>query len=459
MGNTSAIVFSGIAPHPPIMVPEVGREAIAEVRGSIDAMAELTQRIIQSGAETIVIISPHAPLSADAFVAYHSKPLYGDFANFRAPATTVEFPLDEELLTALVNAAAGENYEVPALEGYDLDHGTAVPLYFLDRNGWRGRVVALGYSFLGNEDHLKFGECIRRAAESVGRAAAFIASGDLSHRLKPEAPAGFNPSAHFFDKQVVDALTRNTPSEIVDIDQELRRAAGECGYRSMLVALGLAQTLPAACEVLHYEAPFGVGYLVAQLTNTKARGAKDVSSEGVPDRNSTEEDLPALARRAVETFARTGKQISVPQDAVEILGARAACFVSIKTRDGSLRGCIGTIEPMKDTLGEELVANAISAATRDPRFAPVAESELANLKYSVDILSAPEPASVADLNPAVYGVIVEDESGLSRGLLLPDIEGVDTAEQQVNIAARKAGIMPGTPLKLSRFRVDRFREK
>jgi AmmeMemoRadiSam system protein B len=249
MGNASAIVFSGIAPHPPIMVPEVGREAIAQVRGSIDAMAELTRRIIDSGAETVVLISPHAPLSPDAFVAYNSKPLYGDFANFRAPATTVQFPLDEELLAAIVKSAAGENFEVPALDDYDLDHGTAVPLYFLDRNGWQGRVVALGYSFLGNEDHLKFGECIRSAADSIGRSVAFVASGDLSHRLKPEAPAGYNPSAHFFDEQVVDALARNTPNQIVDIDRDLRRAAGECGYRSMLVALGRAQKNTAACEV------------------------------------------------------------------------------------------------------------------------------------------------------------------------------------------------------------------
>ena len=123
-----------------------------------------------------------------------------------------------------------------------------------------------------------------------------------------------------------------------------------------------------------------------------------------------------------------------------------------------MRGCIGTIEPVKETLGDELIANAISAATRDPRFAPVKESELPNLKYSVDILASPEPATVADLDPAVYGVIVEDESGMFRGLLLPDIDGVDTADQQVDIAARKASIPLGTPLKLSRFRVDRFRE-
>ena len=449
MGNASAIVFSGIVPHPPIMVPEVGRDAISEVRNSIAAMAELTGRVIASGAESVIVISPHAPLSPDSFVAYSSKSLRGDFANFRAAGTTIEFALDEQLLSALENAARDNGFEILPLKDYELDHGTAVPLYFLDRNGWQGKVVALGYSFLGSEAHLKFGECIRDAVDSLNRPVAFLASGDLSHRLKPDAPAGYDPSAHLFDEQVIAALNRDKPRDISEIDPDLRRLAGECGYRSMLVALGLGKTLPSACEVLAYEAPFGVGYLVAQLTNANAKTAEGPA---------TEKTLPALVRQVIETFAKTGKQILITDDAPDILNARAACFVSIKTREGDLRGCIGTIEPAKKTLREELAANAISAATRDPRFQPVTEAELAGLKYSVDILSPPEPALFAELNPKVYGVIVEDESGLFRGLLLPDIPGVETAEQQVNIAARKAGIPPGAPLKLSRFRVDRFRE-
>jgi AmmeMemoRadiSam system protein A len=170
------------------------------------------------------------------------------------------------------------------------------------------------------------------------------------------------------------------------------------------------------------------------------------------------EALPALARRAVETFVRTGTQMPTPEDGPAILSARAACFVSIKTGAGDLRGCIGTIEPVRQTLAEELITNAVHAATRDPRFSPVSVDELPSLIYSVDILQAPEAASFEDLDPAIYGVIVEDESGLFRGLLLPDIPGVDTAAKQVEIAARKAGIASETPLKLSRFRVDRFRE-
>ena len=260
-----SLVFVGIAPHPPIMVPEVGREAAAEVRGSIDAMRELTARIIASGAETIVIISPHAPLEARAFVAYHEMELHGDFANFRAPHAAVSAPLDTELLAAITSSAAAQGYALVPLKGYELDHGTAVPLYFLLRNGWRGRVVGLGYSFLSNDDHLRFGECIRRAVEASGRTVAFVASGDLSHRLTPDAPAGHNPQAHLFDEQVVSSINANAPDRIVTIDQNLRRIAGECGYRSMLVAIGAEDASARDCEVLHYEAPFGVGYLVAQL--------------------------------------------------------------------------------------------------------------------------------------------------------------------------------------------------
>ena len=454
MANANAIVFSGIAPHPPIMVPEVGGDACVAVDSSIKAMAEFTRRVIESGAETVVIISPHAPLDARAFVAYHAAELSGDFSNFRAPGVEVSFPLDQNLLAAITESCLAENYDVVPLEELPLDHGTLVPLYFLARNGWSGSVVALGYSFLSNEDHLKFGACLRVAIQSLQRPVAIVASGDLSHRLKPDAPAGFHPGAHEFDDEVVASLRDNQPSQIAKIDHDLRRTAGECGYRSMLVALGAISELPPACEVLSYEAPFGVGYLVAQLTAS----AVAKSSRPAIQREQVTDDLPQLARRAVETFTRTGKQIPVPANASALKSMRAACFVSIKTLDGDLRGCIGTIEPVGSNLGEELIANAISAATRDPRFQPVAPEELDNLRYSVDIISAPEPAKFEDLDPKVFGVIVEDEASQRRGLLLPDIAGVETARQQVDIAAQKAGIAPGAKLKLSRFRVNRFRE-
>jgi len=455
MAYPSSVVFAGIAPHPPIMVPEVGRDAIVDVRNSIDAMAALTERVIASGAETVILISPHAPLEPHAFVAYDGPQLYADFANFRAPTVTVQAQLDDELLSTITRAAADRNLATVRIKGFDLDHGTAVPLYFLQRNGWHGRVVALGYSFLSNEDHIRFGNCIKQAVDVIGYPVAFIASGDLSHRLKPDAPAGYDTQAHLFDEEVVDAIRSSSTSRIVNIDQELRRTAGECGYRSMLVALGVAQGLEPSCEVISYEAPFGVGYLVAQLL---AAGSADISSAQSLD-SQTGAELPDLAREVVETFSREGQIIPAPESPSEFLRQRAACFVSIKSANGDLRGCIGTIEPVKDTLAEELIANAISAATRDPRFPPISEQELSGLRYSVDVLSPPEPASMQNLNPSVYGVIVEDESGLRRGLLLPNLEGIDTATKQVEIASRKAGIPPGSEIKLFRFRADRYGEE
>jgi AmmeMemoRadiSam system protein A/AmmeMemoRadiSam system protein B len=444
-------------------------------------MADLTERIIESGAETVVLMSPHAPLEAVAFVAYDGPTLYGDFSMFRAPDATVEAQLDDELLTEITRAA--EQYDLITLRirDIDLDHGTAVPLYFLQRNGWNGKVVALGYSFLSNEDHLRFGNSIRQAIATLRRPVAFIASGDLSHRLKPGAPAGFNADAHLFDEEVVDAIRAAQTNRIVHIDQDLRRTAGECGYRSMLVAIGASEDSKSSCEVLSYEAPFGVGYLVAQLVGgAPKRGSSPIVREGMSEPGaiatgssesrdmksvpsaladgSGPHSLPTLARRTIETFVTTGAIISPPDNLPDELSARAGCFVSIKTRAGDLRGCIGTVDPEKDTLAEEIITNAINAATRDPRFPPVRRGELPGLKYSVDVLSVPAPCTLDDLDPKIYGVIVQDESGFHRGLLLPDLEGIDTAAHQVEIASRKAGIAPGTPVKLFRFRADRYSE-
>lgn len=427
------------------MVPEVGRESIAAVRQSIEAMAELTERLIASGAESVILISPHAPLEIDSFVAYEGPEVYGDFANFHAPETSVSAPLDRELLAAITVSAKCENLPISTLPDTDLDHGIAVPLYFLLRNGWQGKVVALGYSFLSNEDHIRFGRCIKKAIDLLDRPVGFIASGDLSHRLAPHAPAGFNPNAHVFDETVVAALRANDPQAIVDIDFNLRKLAGECGFRSMLVAIGAGTGLPLACEVMNYEAPFGVGYLVAQLINQRG--------EAKPG------DLPRLAREAVEAFIRSGEILQQPREVpAGLLSERAPCFVSLKTVDGELRGCIGTIEAAKESLAQEIVANAISAAMNDPRFEPVSEDELPNLCYSVDVLLPAEETVIEELDPAVFGVIVEDETTSRRGLLLPDIQGVETVEQQVEIAMRKAGIPRDTPVKLWRFKVERFRE-
>jgi len=162
----------------------------------------------------------------------------------------------------------------------------------------------------------------------------------------------------------------------------------------------------------------------------------------------------AFARRCVECLVRNRRAPEPPAE--PLYGQRAACFVSIKSR-GELRGCIGTLEPAEPDLGREIVRNARSSACDDPRFPPVGPEELPHLTYSVDVLSESEPCTVADLDPRVFGVIVT--AGWRRGVLLPDLAGVDTVARQVAIACQKAGIAPGERFETRRFTVTRHREE
>ena len=194
-------------------------------------------------------------------------------------------------------------------------------------------------------------------------------------------------------------------------------------------------THPAASDLLH---------------DAAERPSQLVSGEG---------HITALARTAVETYILKRRVIEPTRSTqTPLLDRPAACFVCIKTLGRELRGCIGTVEPEEPTLAEEVIINAVKAATRDPRFKPLSGDELPSLRYSVDVLGSLEPAEFDDLNPSVFGVVVTDGSGLRRGLLLPAIESIKTAAQQVSVAAMKAGIDAGVPLKLYRFRTHRFSE-
>jgi AmmeMemoRadiSam system protein A len=167
--------------------------------------------------------------------------------------------------------------------------------------------------------------------------------------------------------------------------------------------------------------------------------------------------LPDLARLTVEKFVLEGAALEPPSNAPGLLGERAGVFVTLRTSDGQLRGCIGTIDPARETVAEEVIQNAISAATRDPRFPPVARDELAGMQYGVDVLARPESVrGPEDLDPARYGVILETLDGRRRGLLLPRIEGIDSVEEQWRAVHLKAGIRPGTPVRVERFTVARF---
>ena len=234
----------------------------------------------------------------------------------------------------------------------------------------------------------------------------------------------------------MDALSRLDTHAILNLDEDLIEHAGECGLRSIVILLGALQGLSATPHILSYEGPFGVGYLVASF-----------EVEQLPP-------LVQLAKKTVETFVKEGKTPE-PGELTPEMKEKAGVFVSIH-KQGELRGCIGTFEPTTKNVADEVINNAISSATRDPRFPPIAPNELKDLDYSVDVLTSPKPVkSPNHLDPKKYGVIVE--SGFRRGLLLPDLEGVDSVDYQIDICRQKAGIMPDEPIKLYRFEVKRYK--
>lgn len=264
------VPFVGIAPHPPIMVPEVGREYLRQVDASVRGMREFAQRLVATKPDTIVVISPHTPIDPDAFSARWAPRLSGNLADFRAPEVDYTYQNDLDLLTSIRDASthAGLSFSSHRTP-YPLDHGVMVPLYFLHEAGWCGPIVTLAFANLSEEEHLRFGKCIVEAAEKLGRRIAIVASGDLSHRLKPGAPAGYEPDAHLFDEAVGMAIEEGKLEDIPRIDQRLRYRAGECGYRSIVVASGAVGGQAENHEVISYEGPFGVGYLVAILREPK----------------------------------------------------------------------------------------------------------------------------------------------------------------------------------------------
>ncbi len=453
-------VLGIIAPHPPIMLDAVGGRDAARTRDSVDAMTEAADALGRFGPDTVVVMSPHSPSVSDAFVIDTAERYGGDLSRFGAPETALEYAGDPSFATSLIATLAGagvptiDRGSVARLGSGLLDHGVIVPMSFLDPEG-RWPIVSLSLSGLDMAAHRALGRAVARVADTLGLKVAFVASGDLSHRLSPDAPAGFAPGAERFDETVVELVEAGDLDGLASIDARLADMAGECGLRSFVTLSGAVPD--AHTRVLAYEAPWGVGYLTALVADaqtfaalgldTPARGSKGGAA------GHDEHELVSLARAAIEAYVGRGERLAPEPLADTTLPERAGTFVTLY-RDGSLRGCIGTIVPTAPTLAAEVVHNAVQAATADPRFPALEPPELVDLEIKVDVLNPPEQCEEADLDPSRYGVIVRCDA--RQGLLLPDLDGVDTPARQLEIARRKAGIGPHEPIECHRFTVDRY---
>ena len=458
-----SVLAGFMVPHPPMIVPEIGRGSEAQITETIRAYERVADEIASLAPETIIITSPHSIMYADYFHISPGRKAGGSFASFRAPSVRFDEKYDKDLADEIARLADVEDFPAGTMGEREpaLDHGTMVPLWFIRNKYKEGSIVRIGLSGLPLTDHYRLGMIIRDAVRNTGRRVVFVASGDLSHKLQDHGPYGFAPEGPVYDERIMDVMGRASFGELFDFDNSFCDKAAECGHRSFVIMAGVFDGMTVRAERLVHQDVTGVGYGICTfypegedaerhfLDKRLAAVEKELKA-----RRENSDAYVRLARDAVEAYVLRREMIRVPEGLPEeMLTQQAGAFVSIH-KHGDLRGCIGTIAPTRSCVAEEIIGNAISASTRDPRFPAVQPDELEWLEINVDVLGEPEDIESEDeLDVKRYGVIVS--SGRKRGLLLPDLDGVDTVEQQVDIAMRKGGINKFEKYKLQRFEVIR----
>ena len=463
-----SIVGTFMVPHPPIIIPTVGKGAEKEIGETIAAYDAVGKAVADLAPETILVISPHTVAYADYFHIAPGKGATGDFGQFRAPETAFTVTYDQELVETISTQAQREHLPVGTQgeQNKALDHGVMVPLFFVNKFYTQYKLVRMGFSGLSLPTHYQVGMAIAQAAEKLGRKVVVIASGDLSHKLKEDGPYGFDPAGPEYDEKIMKVMGAGAFGELLTFPASLNAAAAECGHRSFTIMAGTLDGKNVKATALSHQGNFGVGYGICTFYPEEDNPdrhflAKYQAAAGakLDKKKAQEDEYISLARESVNSYVATGKVLPVPQALPEaMMKKRAGVFVSLH-KDGQLRGCIGTISPVTVNIAQEIINNGISAATRDPRFAPVEPEELPYLEISVDVLGPIENhIKRSDLDVKRYGVIVT--KGNRRGLLLPNLEGVNSVEEQIAIAQQKAGIPAGeTDVDLARFEVIRHEVK
>ena len=448
-----SIIAGYMVPHPPMAVPEVGGKNINIISETMKSYAEVSKDIAALKPDTILLSSPHQILYGDYFHISPGHSAVGDFSGFGAGNVKIKVDYDDELVRKISSLCDKTGFPAGTMgeRSPSLDHGTMVPLYFVNQCYTDYRLVRIGLSGLSLEAHYSFGRIIAQAVNQLGRKAVYIASGDLSHCQKETGPYGFRPEGPVYDEKLMEVMGRGAFEELLSFDEELLEKSQECGHRSFIIMGGAFHDIKHDQRTLSHENITGVGYGFGIYHNLSNVQEEYMHNNIIP---RSKDPYVALAQYTIESCISGGTIPDIPEDTPEeLLNRRAGAFVSIH-ENGLLRGCIGTISATRTNLASEIIHNAVSASTEDPRFRAISADELPYLEINVDVLGdAEDISSPEELDVKRYGVIVQN--GMRRGLLLPDLDGIDTVDEQIAIACQKAGISPDEPIKLKRFEVVR----
>lgn len=451
------LLASFMVPHPPLIIPEIGRGGEEQIQETTASYVQVAKEIAGLRPDTIIISSPHAPYYGDYFYLASESTVEGNLSNFGAGNISFSEEIDLELVSKIKELAKEKEFPTGDLAPTDkLDHGTMVPLYFIRKFYPTSKIVVVGLSNLPLIKNYQMGMLMKEAVDSLNKNVVFVASGDLSHKLQEYGPYGFVEEGPIYDKRLIEDCKSTLFGNLLNYKESFLEKVAQCGHRSFLIMAGLLDRIEVRSKFYSYQDVTGVGYGILSFYPTnvdESRNFYDIYLKEHIIKNYSD-PLVDLAKKTIEAYVLYGRTYKPEKVDSELLNNRAGVFVSIHKFD-QLRGCIGTFMPTYDSIADEIIHNAISACSKDPRFSPITEDELDYLDINVDVLSEPEPCALEDLDPKRYGVIVT--SGYKRGLLLPDLEGIDDVDTQISIAKRKGNISNDEVFELQRFEVIRHK--
>lgn len=452
-----ALLASYILPHCPVAIPEVGRGQERALPKTEEGFEKVAKEIASLHPDTIVIASPHAESYSDYFQIADGEMATGSLQEYGAPQIRFRLHYDDALRKAIAQLASARQFPAgfDSCEKPSLDHGTMVPLYFINREYQNYKIVRLGLSGLPLYFHYKMGVIIADAAKKVGERVVFIASGDMSHCLSKDGIYGYRSEGARYEELLSKSLKSANFGDLLRMDRRLITCAKECGHRAFSMLAGTLDRKAIQVTFYSHEAPFGIGYGIYGYTilgddGSRAFGELYQSKILFSIQEKKERSGPCvkLAYLTLDQFLnRTeAKKAEIPLFMVE---NQKGVVVSIY-EFGTLRARYGTIFPSESNLAQEIIQNTVKAAKDDSFFDPIDAKEFPYLDVQVDEVSLVEPiANARQLDVEKYGVYVKSKT--KSGFALPGDPLITSEEKQIRDAKRDARISHGEKTNLFRF--------
>ena len=408
------LIGAFMVPHPPLIIPSVGKGSEKQVAKTIDSYKKIAKEIQILKPETIIVISPHSTCYRDYIHISPGKTAKGNFKDFNSnEEINVEY--DTELREKIIEIAKQNNFPA-GVEGEKnkmLDHGTMVPLYYINEEYNKYKCIRIGVSDLPLKDHYRFGILIKKAIESINRNVVIVASGDLSHKLKEYGPYGYIKEGPIYDEMIMNTIAKADFKELINYDKEFLEKVAVCGHQSFSIMAGTLDKKDVKVNVYSHEDITGVGYGIASLYPIKEDYKRCFLESNDP--------YVKLAKETINTYINEKRIIEIPKNTPqELLENKKGVFVTIY-EFGELRGCIGTFYP--DNLKKNLENYGLSAAFRDSRFPPISKEEIEDLNCGISILIDFEDAKDCyDWEVGKHGIqIFFEENGRYSATFLPEV--------------------------------------